>query len=56
MICKITNKKIDEIFTFGKMPIANGFLKKEEISNEFFDLSFGFLKKYLYSKLMTILQ
>jgi len=43
MICKITNKKIDKIFSFGKMPVANGFLKKEEISNEFFfDLSFGF--------------
>jgi len=26
--CKITNKKIPEVINFGKMPIANGFLKK----------------------------
>ena len=43
MICKITNKKIDEIFTFGKMPIANGFLKKSQFKKEFFfNMEVGF--------------
>ena len=28
MICKITQKKIKPFMSFGKMPIANGFIKK----------------------------
>jgi len=34
--CKITNKKISEVINFGKMPIANGFLKKKDFKKEFF--------------------
>ena len=30
MKCKITNKKITPFMSFGKMPIANGFLKRKE--------------------------
>ena len=30
MICKITKKKIKPFMSFGKMPIANGFLKKKK--------------------------
>ena len=29
MKCKITNKKIEPFMSFGDMPIANGFIKKE---------------------------
>ena len=29
MRCKFTNKKIKPFMSFGKMPIANGFLKKK---------------------------
>ena len=29
MNCKITNKKIKPFMTFGKMPIANGFISKQ---------------------------
>jgi methylation protein EvaC len=36
MICNLTNKKITEVMTFGKMPLANGFLYSENISNEYF--------------------
>jgi methylation protein EvaC len=36
MICNLTNKKITEVMTFGKMPLANGFLNTENISKEFF--------------------
>ena len=43
MHCKITKKKIEPFMSFGKMPIANGFLNKEDFKNEFFfDLSVGF--------------
>ena len=30
MICKITQKKIKPFMSFGKMPIANGFIKKKK--------------------------
>jgi SAM-dependent methyltransferase len=36
MICKITKKKIRKIMSFGEMPLANGFLKKNDFKNEFF--------------------
>ena len=43
MHCKITQKKIEPFMSFGKMPMANGFLNKEDFKNEFFfDLSVGF--------------
>ena len=45
MICKVTNKKIKPFMSFGKMPIANGFLKKNEFKNEYFyNLEVGFSK------------
>ena len=34
--CKITGKNIPQIINFGKMPIANGFLKKKDFNKEFF--------------------
>ena len=43
MKCKITNKEINPFMSFGKMPIANGFLKKENFEKEFFfDMEVGF--------------
>ena len=36
MKCKITNKSIKPFMSFGKMPIANVFLKKKEFKKEFF--------------------
>ena len=43
MKCKITNKKITTFMSFGKMPLANGFLSKNEFDNEyFFDMEVGF--------------
>ena len=35
MKCKVTNNKITPFMSFGKMPIANGFLKKEDFEKEF---------------------
>lgn len=46
MRCKITNSQINSFMSFGKMPIANAFIKKEEFENEFFfDLEVGFSEK-----------
>ena len=35
MKCKITHKPIKPFMSFGKMPIANGFLKKQDFSKEY---------------------
>ena len=46
MKCKITDAEIKPFMSFGKMPIANGFLNKENFNKEFFfDLSVGFSEK-----------
>ena len=43
MKCKITNKSINPFMSFGKMPIANGFIEKNKFSEEFFfDMEVGF--------------
>ena len=43
MKCKITNKQITPFMSFGNMPIANGFLKKEDFNKEFFfEMEVGF--------------
>ena len=43
MNCKVTNKKIKPFMSFGKMPIANGFIKKKDFNNEFFfNMEIGF--------------
>ena len=45
MKCKFTGKKIVPFMSFGKMPIANGFLKKKEFKKEYFyELKVGFSK------------
>ncbi len=47
MKCKITGKKINPFMSFGKMPIANGFLKKKDFKNEYFyELKVGFSEKF----------
>ena len=46
MICKITGKKITPFMTFGKMPVANGFIKKKNFKKEFFfEMEVGFSKE-----------
>lgn len=43
MKCKITNKIITPIMSFGKMPIANGFVEKKNFDKEFFfNMEVGF--------------
>jgi len=45
MICKVTKKKIKPFMSFGQMPIANGFLKREYFKKEFlFKMEVGFSK------------
>ena len=46
MRCKITNQIMDPFMSFGKMPLANGFIKKNQFNNEFFyQMEVGFSKK-----------
>jgi SAM-dependent methyltransferase len=46
MNCKITNSTINPFMSFGRMPIANGFLKKNDFQKEFFfNLEVGFSDK-----------
>ena len=43
MICKVSKKKIEPLMSFGKMPIANGFIEKKDFDKEFyFDMEVGF--------------
>ncbi len=43
MKCKVSGKKITPFMTFGKMPMANGFLEPHEFNKEFFyELEVGF--------------
>ena len=43
MKCKITHKSIKPFMSFGKMPIANGFLEKHDFSREYFyNMEVGF--------------
>jgi methylation protein EvaC len=43
MKCKITGKTVSPFMSFGKMPIANGFLSKDKFEKEFFyELEVGF--------------
>ena len=43
MKCKITGRKINPFMSFGKMPIANGFLNKDKFDEEFFfEMEVGF--------------
>ena len=46
MRCKVTKEKIKTVMSFGKMPMANGFLKKSDFGKEFFyNLKVGFNEK-----------
>ena len=46
MKCKITNEKIEPFMTFGKMPLANGFIEKKDFSSEFYyEMEIGFSEK-----------
>ena len=46
MLCKVTREKIKPFMSFGKMPIANGFLYQRNFKKEFFfELEVGFSKK-----------
>ena len=50
MKCKVSGKEISKFMSFGKMPMANGFLDKKNFKDEFFyNLEVGFSQKnYLF--------
>ena len=44
--CNITRKKLNSFMSFGKMPLANGFLEKKNFSKEkFYEMKVGFNEK-----------
>jgi hypothetical protein len=46
MKCKITGDDISPFMSFGKMPLANGFIEEKNFSEEFFyEMEVGFSKK-----------
>ena len=54
MYCRVCDNKIDPFMSFGKMPIANGFLKKEQFENEyFFELATAFCDRCCSVQLVT---
>ena len=56
MRCKFSKIKLKPFMSFGKMPMANGFLSKKDFHKEFFyNLEVGFNKKIIYFRLMIIL-
>ena len=50
MRCKVSGKNIIPFMSFGKMPMANGFIEKKNFKNEFFyNLEVGFCEyNYLF--------
>ena len=36
MKCRVCNNNIQTFMSFGKMPLANGFLKEEDFRKEYF--------------------
>ena len=43
MKCKLTNKELKPFMSFGRMPLANGFLNENEYNSEYFyEMEVGF--------------
>ena len=43
MDCRVSGRKLVEVVDFGRQPLGNGFLSKEQFSKEyFFDMKVGF--------------
>lgn len=54
MNCRVCANKINPFVSFGKMPIANGFLEKQQFENEyFFELATAFCDKCYSVQLVT---
>ena len=54
MYCRVCANKINPFVSFGKMPIANGFLEKEQFENEyFFELATAFCDRCYSVQLVT---
>ena len=54
MKCRVCNNHIEPFISFGKMPIANGFLLKKQFEDEyFFELATAFCEKCYTVQLVT---
>ena len=53
--CKVTKANLRPFMSFGKMPMANGFLKKNDFKNEkFYNLDVGFNEKISLFQILDI--
>lgn len=51
--CKVCNEPLSEIIDFGKQPLGNGFLEKEDINQEYFySMRIGFSEKSMMLQLL----
>ena len=54
MKCKFSGQRLKPFMSFGKMPLANGFLSKKNFTKEYFyEMKVGFNKKYSLFQLDT---
>ena len=55
MKCKLSGKKINPFMSFGKMPLANGFLNENEFKTEYFyKMEVGFSEDLSLFQIMSI--
>ena len=53
--CRITKDNLKSFMTFGKMPLANGFLEKKDFRKEkFYSLNVGFNEKISLFQVLEI--
>ena len=52
--CRICKTEVDELMSFGKMPIANAFVENKAESQYFFDLKIGFCKNCFTFQVLEI--
>ena len=53
--CNITNQKLKAFMSFGKMPLANGFIEKKNFKQEkFYELKIGFNEKISLFQVLNI--
>ena len=53
--CNITKQKLKPFMSFGKMPLANGFIEKKNFKKEkFYELKIGFNEKISLFQVLDI--
>ncbi|MEN9625902.1 MAG: hypothetical protein RL557_230 [archaeon] len=55
-VCKVCNGNLKKFISFGKMPVANAFLKKEQLYKEefFYDMEVGFCEDCMMVQMINL--